>query len=46
MDKNWEDMQAQMDAMEKWVTIEGAYINLEMLGSSPFTQEIDEAMSP
>ena len=25
---------------------QGAYVNLEMLGSSPFTQEVDESMLP
>ena len=33
-----------MDAMEKQVTIRGEYVNFEMFGSSPFTQEINKAM--
>ena len=33
-----------MDAMEKRVTIRGEYVNFEMFGSSPFTQEINKAM--
>ena len=46
IDKKWEDMKAKMDAMEKQVTIRGAYVNLEMLGSSPFTQEVDKSVPP
>ena len=42
----WEDMQAKIDAMEKRVTIGGVYVNLEMLGSSSFTQEVDDATRP
>ena len=46
MDKKWEDMQAKIDTMEKRITIGGAYVNLEMLGSSPFTKEVDKSMPP
>ena len=46
INKKMEYMQAKMDIMEKRVMIRGAYINLEMLGSFPFTQEVDEAVSP
>ena len=46
MDKKWEIMQAKIDMMEKRVTIGRVYVNLEMLGSSPFTQEVDQAMPP
>ena len=46
MDKKWEDMQAKMEAMEKRVATEDAYVNLELLGSSPFTQEVDDTMPP
>ena len=42
IDKKWENMQAKMDAMEKQVMIEGAYVNLKMLWSSPFTQKVDK----
>ena len=34
IDKKWEDIQAKMDAIEKQVTTEEAYVTLEMLGSS------------
>ena len=37
-------MQANMEAMEKQVTIGGAYVNLEMLGSSHFTQKVNKTM--
>ena len=46
IDEKWEEMQARMNVMEKQVTIGGAYVNLEMLGSSQFTLEVDEAMLP
>ena len=46
MDKKWEDMQAKMEAMEKRVATKDAYVNLELLGSSPFTQEVDDTMPP
>ena len=39
-------MQTKIEAMEKRVTIEGAYFNLEALKNSPFTQEFDESMPP
>ena len=44
INKKWQDIQAKMDAMEKRVTTEIAYVNLEMLGSSSFTQKVDESM--
>ena len=37
INKKWEDMQAKTDAIEKRVTIKGAYVNLEMLRSTLFT---------
>ena len=39
-------MQVKMKAMEKREVMGGAYVNLEMLGISPFTQEIDDIMPP
>ena len=39
-------MQIKIEAIEKRVATENTYINLEMLGSSPFTQEVDVATSP
>ena len=44
IDSKWEDMQAKMEAMEKRVATGGAYVNLEMFGSFPFTQEVDNIM--
>ena len=35
-----------MDAMEKRVMTSGAYVNLEMLESFQFTQEVEESMPP
>ena len=44
--KKWKDMQAKMEAMEKWVATRNIYINLEMLRSFPFTQEVDVVTLP
>ena len=46
IDKKCEDMQAKMDAIEKQVTTDGAYVNLEILGSFLFTSDVDESMPP
>ena len=35
-----------MDAMKKRVTTVGAYFNLEMLRSFPFTHEVDKFVPP
>ena len=37
IDNKWEDMQAKKEAIEKQVTVRGAYVNLEALGTSPLT---------
>ena len=37
IEKKWEDMQSRIEVMEKQVTTEGVYVNLQTLRSFPFT---------